>query len=155
MSVSATAKAALFAQETDEAFLPLLTVEHEDLDQPYHFVDNPVNVVSRGRTYLGFPFQVDLPPQDPDRPPRVRLTIDNVDRRIVQALRAIDTPPTITLEIVLASDPDTVEAGPFVMTLANADYDAVQIEGDLAHQDVLNEPFPGDTFNPAAFPGLF
>lgn len=155
MTVSATARAALFAQQADEAFLALLMIEHDDLPASLRFVNNPQDVTSRGNVYLGFPFTIDLPPQDPDRPPRVRLLIDNIDRQIVAGLRTIATPLTITLEVVLASSPDTVEVGPFAMTLASAVYDALTIEGDLAYQDVLNEPFPGDSFSPGRFLALF
>jgi hypothetical protein len=58
-------------------------------------------------------------------------------------------------EVVLASSPDTVEAGPFTMTLVAAEYDALVVTGELAFEDVLNEPFPGHGYIPSEYPGLF
>jgi hypothetical protein len=155
VTVSSRARKALFAQETDEVFLPLLTITHASLTTPIRVVHNPQNITSRGNLFVGYPFDMELPPADPDQPPRLRLTIDNIDRDIVASLRTLSTPPGVTLEVVLAATPDTVEAGPYVMTLTGVDYDALTITGDLAAEDVLAEPYPGDAFTPAKFPGLF
>ena len=155
MPLSSTFKQAVFAGETGEAFILLLTISHAQLAAPIRVAHNSQDVTSRGNVFAAYPFQIDLPAQDPERPPRVRLAIDNVDLAIVRSLRSISSPPAVTLEVVLASAPDTVEAGPFAMTLAGATYDANAIEGDLAFEDVLNEAFPGDRFTPANFPGLF
>jgi Domain of unknown function (DUF1833) len=148
--------AAVFKQETDEAFIPLLTIAHPDLEEgPIHVCLNSVDIISRGDTYIAYPFEIDLPNQDPEQPSRVTLTIDNVDRNIVAALRELEGAPTVTLEVVLASDPDIVEAGPHGFTLRNANYDILQIDGELAFEDILNEPFPAESFTPATHPGLF
>jgi hypothetical protein len=155
VTVSSRARTALFAQQTDEVFLPLLTITHASLATPIRVVHNPQNITSRGNLFVGYPFEMELPPQDPDQPPRLRIAIDNIDRDIVASLRALSTPPSVTLEVVLAATPDTVEAGPFVMTLTGVDYDALTVTGDLAAEDVLSEPYPGDSFTPAKFPGLF
>ena len=59
----------------------------------------------------------------------------------------------MTLLVVLASDPDTVEVRPFEMTLKDTRYNALVVEGDIAAEDVLNEPFPGESFTPNPFRG--
>ena len=78
-----------------------------------------------------------------------------MDREIVKSLRAIQAPLSVALEVVMASSPDTVEAGPFNMTLVAAEYDALTVAGELAFEDVLNEPFPGHSYIPSEYPGLF
>jgi hypothetical protein len=154
--LSSTARASIFAQETAEVWLFLLTITHPQLDQTLRFVNNLTDIVSRGQTYLGGPFELVLPDEvDEDQPPRVSISIDNVDRTIVEALRSISGAPAITLEIILASSPDTVEAGPFDFTLRDATGDAVAVTGTLAFEDLLSEPYPAGTFSPANFPGLF
>jgi hypothetical protein len=85
----------------------------------------------------------------------VALSIDNVDRTIVEAVRTVSSPPTASLSVVLASDPDTVEAGPFELTIREVQYDALVVTATMAVEDILNEPFPGDLFTPQNFPGLF
>jgi len=154
-TLSAAARAALFAPQTGEAFFVLLTITHPNLATPIRVVNNRANVVSGGETFIAFPFTVVLPEETEETPGRARLIICNVDRSIVQALRALESPPSISFVIVLASSPDTIEAGPFNFTLRQAGYDAMTVEGDLELEDFLNETFPADRFVPATFPGLF
>ena len=156
-SVSATFKAAVNAQETSEVFLVLLEIYHADIGPPttLYFVNNYEDVSSGGNTYTGFPFAINLPADLDNQLPTVQLQIDNIDRSIIAAIRGLSGPPTITIKVVLASSPDTIEAGPFEMTLRRIDYDAFTITGTLEVEDILNEPYPGDMFSPANFPGLF
>lgn len=162
--LSAAAVASAMAQETGEAWLLLLTIDHSTLAEPIRVAANHENVTSRGDVYVGYPFSLDLPDDAPNEMPRVRLEIDNVGvpdeadplaRRVSDYLRAIDSPFTASIEVVLASQPDIVEAGPFVMSCAKAEYDAGTVSGDLIFEDVLNEPYPAGSFVPASHPGLF
>jgi hypothetical protein len=154
-SVSAAFKRAVFAQETDEVFVFLLTIEHAELEEPMRVCSNSVQVVSRGEAYLPLPFGAMFPGEHDDELARVRLTIDNVDRRIVEAVRTITSAPTVTLEAVLASAPDNVEAGPYDFRLRDVRYDQLVVEGELSFEDLLNEAYPEGIFAPSDFPGIF
>lgn len=154
MTVSADFREGAFAQETGIAPLFLLEIDHESLSEPIRVVNNQTDIVSNGDTYVGLAFEIDLPSEDGDQA-RVQVRIDNVDRVIVDSLRAATGRPTFTLSVVLADTPDMVEAGPFAMTLSEADYDAGQVTGVLVFEDILSEPFPGDSFIPSTHPGLF
>jgi hypothetical protein len=154
-TVSAAARQAVNAQNTDEVFLLLLSLDHDELAEPVRVVNNTENITSRGNLFVAYPFEVNLPDEDPDQLARVQLRIDNVDRVIIDSLRAITDPVTVSLEVIMASSPDTVEAGPFSMSLVSASYDTLLVTGDLVFEDVLNEPFPGGTYIPSDYPGLF
>lgn len=154
-SITVTARQAVHAAETGEAFLVLLTIDHADLAAPIRVSSDGVDTVSRGETFAAFPFRLTLPEDSDDRPPRARLQIDNVDRQIVQALRQVSGPPSVLMEIVLASDPETVEAAFPDFTLQSAQYDALVVSGELGLESFLREPFPAQRFTPAGFPGLF
>ena len=154
-SLSSAAKAAIYAQETGEEFIILLTIDHTDLSAPIRVAGARTDVVSRGDTYLAFPFQIDLPQERDDEPPRVNLVIDNVDRQIVTAVRTMSSAPTVTMEVILASAPDTVEAGSFEFTLKRVRYDRLVVSGEVSYEDILDEQFPGGRFVPANFPALF
>lgn len=154
-TLSQAARRAINAQETEQVFLLLLTLDHEELAEPIRVVNNTENVTSRGALYVAYPFEIALPGEDPESVARVTLRIDNVDRQIVQSLRTVQAPLSTALEVVLAASPDTVEAGPFNMTLVAAEYDALVVTGELAFEDVLNEPFPGHSYIPSEYPGLF
>lgn len=155
MTISATMKAALFAQETDEVFLFLLTLEHEDLDPTIYLVDNTKDITSNGTVFTAFPFRAILPMNDPQQPPRATIEIDNVDRQIVTAIRSITGPPSISLEIIRAAAPDVIEISlkDFVMT--DVRYNKLTVTGTLSYENFLQEPYPGDDFVPSTFPGIF
>jgi len=153
--MTATAKAALFAQQTSEIFLPILDISHTDFDDTFRVVLNTESVTSNGNTYEPFPFLIDMPDETDDGSPNVTLTICNVDQQIVELLRSVSDSVTIELNIILESDPDTVEAGPFTFDLLNIKYDAFVVQGNLGYEGVMNEPFPGHKFTPDLFPALF
>lgn len=154
-SLSSAAQAAIFAAQTGQAFLILLTLSHDELAAPIRVTSDAVATVSGGETYNPFPFAIALPQERDDQLASTRLVIDNVDRSIVIALRSITSAPEVEMKVVLASSPDTIEAGPFTWTLKGAKYDALTVEGELAFEDILNEAFPGGSFVPQTHPGLF
>ncbi len=83
------------------------------------------------------------------------MTIDNIHRDIVIAIRDLTSAPTVEIKVVLSSDPYTAEAEFTGFELTNVTYDSLQVQGDLTIESFMNEPFPGDSFLPSTFPGLF
>ena len=154
-TLSDTAKQSIHAQITSEAFFILVTIDHADLGAPLRFVNNNEDVVSRSQTYLKCAFLVNLPTSKENELPEVQIQICNVDRAIAAQIRTLTSAPSLTLELVLASDPDTVEAGPFNLTLAQGEYDEFIVSGTLRYEDILDEPFPSGSFDPPNFPALF
>ena len=152
--VSATATASMMTEDTDEVWLPLVTISHADLGAPIRVVANNEDIVSRGNTFVGYPFELELPGQADDSPGEARLRIDNVDKQIVEAIRTITGPPTVLIEVILASAPDTVEIAIGAMTLRDVSYDALTIEGVLRFEDITIEPI-GATITPERFPAIF
>lgn len=154
-SLSAVAIGSTNDQNTGEVWLPLLTIAHpEILDGPIRLVSDMQDIVSRGNNYVALPFEIVLPGEDPDSPAKAVLRVDNVDRRIVQALRDLTSPPLVTIEVVLASQPDTVEVSYPDMTLRNATYDASYVSGELSFDAIYVEPV-SIVITPQRFPGLF
>lgn len=154
-SISLTAKQAINAPETSEAFLVLLTIDHADIDPPIRVSSDAVDTISRGNTFVAFPFELSLPDDTDDRPPRARLSIDNVDRKIVKAIRSINSAPSVLMEIVRGADPDIVEAAFPDFQMREIAYDALVVEGALTVEELEGEPYPARIFSPADFPGLF
>lgn len=155
-NLTPTALAASFASQTDEVFIVLLELSHPSFAETIRLCSNDQNVEHKGNIYSRFPFEVGLPDEEEETPPRVVLRIDNVDRRIVAEIRRVTgVPISISFFVVLASSPSLIEAGPFDFSLRDVEYDAATIEGTLVYEDVLAERFPGDEFTPARFPGLF
>lgn len=160
-NLSDIAVQALFNQETTESFVPLILLNHPQMPQPFRVAGSRSDVISNdtfgfNQTYYAYPFSIQLPDEKEDRPPEVSIILDNVDKRLVDFLR---TPargsPTVTLTIVLESSPTTIEAGPFEFTLRSVEWNRLTIRGVLSYEQILDEPYPAGTFNPAEFPGLF
>lgn len=152
--LSDTAIESINAHVTGEVWLVLLTISHSTLSEPLRFVNNNEDIESRSNTYKAFRFDVALPGQDPESPTKATLRIDNVSREIIKTIRTITSPPTITLEVILASDPDTIEASFQDLTLRNVDYDVTTISGELVFESIFTEPVTY-TMTPSRFPGLF
>jgi hypothetical protein len=142
------------AQFSDQAFLVLLTVTHPDLPDPIRVVRNRKQIVSRGNTFLAFPFEVELPTDGSDAP-QAQITVSNVSRRIGKALEALVTPPNCLIELVLASTPDTVERAWDQFLLTEASWDAFNLTGTISRRTYWDEPWPRKRVTPAGFPGLF
>lgn len=158
--LSLKALQAIYAQETGEVLMSLITISHPNLGSPLRFCNdykpNNAATVSKGRSFLFFPFDVTLPVDRADQPPEAKIVADVVDRSIIAALRAIPvtTPASLLLELALASQPDIIEAS-FNFTVRNVQYDALQVTATLGFEIFLAEPYPGDSCTPSNFPGIF
>lgn len=154
-TLSDAARIAANAQETEQVFLILLTISHDDLAEPIRVVANNQNVVSNGHTFAAYPFEITPPGDDLDGVPTAKLKIDNVDRQIVDTVRGISSPARVSMQVVLASSPDTVELEFSNMVLRQVEYDALVVEGTMEYEDVFHGVFPQHTFTPQSNPGLF
>jgi hypothetical protein len=147
--VSEQFKRSVFAQEVNDDYVPLLTITWNDPvvgAGTLRFARHHTSITSRGNTFLPMAFDLEMGVQSERELPRVKLTLDNVDRVIVQELEKLNTPAHVLVEVVLDSDHETVE-GSTDGTVRFANYDARAIELEL---DVLPamtvEPFGGYRF---------
>lgn len=155
-TLSSVAREAIFAAQTGEAFLVLLTLSHPDLADPIRVTSDSVNTVSGGNTFQRFPFTIGIPDEPEDVPPSARLEIDNVSREIIAAVQTVTGPPiAVRIEVVTASTTNTVECGPYDMILQDVSGNALTVGGTLTFENILNEPFPAGEFTPTDFPGCF
>jgi len=154
-NLSSDMLADLFATETDEAILALVTIDHDTLSTPIRVTSDAVETVSNGNTFQPFPFQYTFPDQSDENEATAKLKIDNVDRKITKAVRELSSAPTVTTQIVRGSDPDTIEASFPDFKLVNVSYDKHTVEGTLSLESLVSQPFGTHTFNPQYFPNLF
>ena len=155
MPISTAARTAMFAQETGEVFLAVLKIDHPDFTVPIRVVHNTQNVTYAGAEWIAYPFDLVLP--DATRTgrssPICRSTTSG--REIAAAVRAAVEPPTVTVALIRASDPDPAEVLWPEFTLRNVSWDAAALTGDLVLLNISNEPYPAHQFTPGYFPGLF
>lgn len=163
-SVSDAFRQALYAQESDEVAVCLITVTHPELTDPIRLSTDPTTRLStdpllygtksRGDDYSFVPINVMIP-EEGEEAPAATLEIDNTDLGLITAIRSVTQAASVKIEIVLASDPDTVEIEYPAMTVSHVDYDAQTIRFSLAIDSLATEPFPGTAFIPSMFPSLF
>lgn len=151
--LSPSGNVAANAISSDVAWLTLLTFSIPGED-PLRVVNNTENVISRGKTFLPCGFEIILPADDGEAVPLVKLTIPNADRSITEWIRGFEIAPNLMMEIVLSNRPDVVERSIDWMRLVDVTYDALQITGTLAVENVLSAGFPCENYSPTHFPGL-
>lgn len=146
--------AEILAHRGNVAEIVLVTIEAPGWPV-VRLTNNNIDVVSRGNTYLRCRMSVEMPDEHSMKESQGKITIDNVDQRLVETIRnTFGGVPTL-LEMVLGSDLNTVIMGPFELTGRNITIDQHAISMDLLYEDVLNEAFPADRFTPVTTPGLF
>jgi len=147
---------AINAPETDQVFLVLVEISDPSFSPPIRVCNNSVDITGpEGNTYLAYNFDISLPDDTEDSAPTCKITIDNVDRALTEGIRTLTSPPTVRTMVVLASTPTVIEADFSDFKLANITYDAMVIEGNITVESYAAEPWPGDSFIPSGFPGMF
>lgn len=162
--LSNAARQAVFAQDTSQVFIMLLTITHPNFVEPIRLSSDPTTLlpiagfrgtISRGNEYIYMPFSVALPSQDDTGIARANISIDNIDRQIVMYIRQADSALSVNLEIVMASSPDVIEVSAPDFRLEKVSYDALTVSGDLSLEYYDLEPYSKLRFTPNAFPGMF
>lgn len=163
-TLSTNAKKALFSQQTSEVFVVLLTISHSSFDRDVLISSDsyellPIagvrGIISRGQEYVYIPFEISLPTEDDSTTARATLSVENVGRELMEAVRSADSAVRVKIEVVLASSPDTVEISIDDFQLNTITYDAFTVSGDLTVEYYDLEPFPSLRFTPGDFPGMF
>ena len=163
-TLSTTARGAMFAQQTDEVFIVLLTISHDSFDDDIRVASDsreelPVagvrGVISRGEEYLYIPFDLTLPQQDDSGVSKASLSLDNVGRELITAVRSADSAVRIKIEVVLDSAIDTVEITLDDFRLDSVKYNALTVSGDISMDYYDLEPCPKQRFTPSDWPGVF
>ena len=158
---------AMFAPETGYYPILLLTISHPDMEQPLYVSSDATQrievsdaaivygTVSRGIDFIFLPLSLALPVDSDEEAPRTSISMDNIDRTLVPIIRALTSPPTITIELVMSCSLDIVEATFPDFDLTGIKYDSLTITGTLSLDMFVTEPFPLGSFTPSQFPGIF
>lgn len=154
--LSPAAARSILSCETDEIWMCAMRITHPSI-ATIRIVNDSVEAVRADGIYTPWAFEPILPNDTADANATVTVTMDNVDRDIVKLLRTITgEPPKCTLEVVLASQPDEVELGPFEFSILQGQSDITTLQLSLGYEeDFLNQGVPAQSYNPTSSPGLF
>lgn len=169
--LSPQALKAMFSSETDEQIITLLTIEDpSDPGTPIRLCDSftqrltslttddevVYGVVSRGQEYIFLPLEISLPSEEETGAGRCSIVLNYVTPEAIQLVRQnLVNPTQVTLELVLNSNTNYVEATFPGFQVIGATYTSESITLDLDMIDYTKEPFPCYNFTPNYFPGLF
>jgi len=155
-------------EESAEFYLVFLTLRHSRLGTPVRVVSDPKDFVLDGQTYTGFVFRIELL-TDTEGMPTAQLAVQNVDRRIGEAVLSAEGAPRIDIDVIagsefdLTADPRTelsagnsarVYAAPGLY-LTEVEADALEVRGRLRSWDYTQETWPGLRVTEDRFPGLY
>lgn len=156
-TMSSAALAALASESTKEVFLFLLevTLTVDGVLETYRFVNNTTKIVRNGIDYDPLHFKITLP-QEGENLSGASLTMDVVDRRIIEVMRKTSTQPKVSFMLIIASTPNgPPEAGPFIFDLTNMSYNNLSLSATLSYGNHLEAVFPRVIKTPYYFPALF
>jgi len=154
-----------------EVYVALFMIEHPEMDAPLRLStdpterlsDEPLTYGTRSAwstqnpiedPYLFILASTNLPSDLEDAPASGNLILENVDRRMAEVLRSVNTQGTIHMAVVLASSPDQVEVEYRDMRILSADMNAGEITVNFSRQPVEEEYYPADRMTKQRFPGM-
>ena len=149
-----------------DALVWFLTITHSNLLEPIRVVSDVFDYLVDGALYTGIVFDA-VPVTDSDQPPSAQLRIQNVDRRIGQALRdardraKVEAVARSTADFDLSKDPREPVGVPATIyafrhfELVDAEVNVAEINGRLMLADYSQEPWPSTRATADRFPGLF
>jgi hypothetical protein len=153
--LSAVALRSINAEETGEVWVPMVKLSGGGLTAPIRLAANGESVTHLGQVYQAFPFQMDLPDEEPEAQAVMRWSMDNTDLSFIEEFRKATGPITAEAFWVLASQPDTIEIGPLITELRGFEYDESTIGGTLQVAPLMEQAFSKRQFNPVNTPAIF
>lgn len=170
-TLSSNAIRAMFSQETDEQLITLVSITNPQTpSQPVRLAngftgrlaslttDEEVvyGVTSRGNEYVFLPLEITLPNEDDSGIGDCNIVLNYVTQEAIELIRShLTTSTPVSIELILSSSPDYVEAEFTGFYIISATYNAQSITLSLSAINYNREPFPCYTFTPKYFPGLF
>jgi nitrogen fixation protein len=160
--LSPTFVSTLLARESGTVVLMLVDIEHEDLETPIRIVNNTEDVVSGGNLYTAVGFEVRLPDDRDGTPRGAQLQIDNTTQWLTPTVRSLFGEFLVTIRIAIPSDAeavppeyDGIEMEYLPMQLTSLQMNETTVEATLSYENLANELYPPESFDPFHFRGLF
>lgn len=147
--------AQLFAQESNDPFLMLITLSHSTFASDIYLVNNTENVISNGRTFQAFPVNIRLPVDDGETAREISIEFDNVSLELIDEVRTVTNPIDLKIEMVLASNPDSIEISLEDLKLRSLSYNKQRISAKIYMDTFLNVELTSERYTPKNFPGIF
>lgn len=165
-NISAAARRAIESPNSVEAFILMVTINHPNLETPIYVNSDVVDYMYGGNRFIGCAFNLKLPTDDDQPPPKAQVSIRNVDAVIGLTILSLTSAPIFSVDLVAKSSfTDDVPRQPIGtpavllsaqgLTLQNVQCDEMQISADLVGFDISTENFPAIRSTQDRLPGLY
>ena len=154
-NVTQITREAITAPQTDKVFLLMLEISSSELVETLYFVQNNESILSNGKTYLPVNFSMTLPREESGKVQDTTISISAINRQIIEIVRTIVDPPTITVFIIRSDAPDVVEVGPWSFKLRNISYNVNTMSGNLLFETSLRNNISTIRVSNQTFPGVY
>jgi hypothetical protein len=163
-NLSARFRRQVEAVTADDPLVMFAEVYAADLLDPVRVNSDVTDYLYDGHLWIGCGFSLVFLSDD-ERPPRARISIPNVDRRIGAAALAVRS-VRLNLHLLLKSDFDDNEPRQPIgnpapeysarhLFLRNVSCDALALSAEIASFDLAAEPWPKIRSTPDLLPGLY
>ncbi|CAB3922207.1 DUF1833 family protein [Achromobacter deleyi] len=146
----------ILATSADDPLLELIEITHAGLAVPARFVNDTVDIVVEGNTFLACRFELSLPDDQDEQVPSARLSVDNIGRELTQWLEVSQggAGAKCRLILLLRSAPANLEFD-MTMDLTGLAITNYRVSGDLGFKNTLMQSAVTVRFDPTTSPGNF
>ncbi len=155
-NLSQDARRNVNATSADEPLLELIEIVHKDLATPARFVNDTVDIVIGGHTFMACRFDLSLPDDKDEQVPAAKLAVDNIGRELTEWLEVSQggAGATCRLMMALRSNPSNLEFD-MTMDLTGLSITNFRVSGDLGFKNTLMQSAVTVRFDPSTSPGNF
>jgi hypothetical protein len=147
--------AQLFAQESDDPFLTLVTLSHDSFADDVRLVNNSVPIISRDKEFIPFPMRIRFPVDDGETAREFSIEFDNVSLDLIAGLRTVTDEIHVKIEMILASMPNVVQIEVDELKIATVGYNKSTVQAKIILDNFLNTEMTSERYSPSNFPGLY
>ena len=151
--LSTELRAQIFAQESSDPFLTLLTLTAGA--STFRLVNNTKDVISNGQVFQAFPMKIRLPADDGENAREFQIDFDNASLILIRALRSVTDPIGCQIDMILASMPDVIQMSVGDLQIRSIMYDSKKISAKIVLDNFLTVAVTSERYNPLAYPGMF
>ncbi len=151
--ISDALKAQLFAQDSTDPFLTLVTLTNPTFTA--RLVNNSSDIVSNGFTYTAFPMNINTPTDDGDSVRDFTVEFDNVSVDLIANLRSVIGDIGVKFEFILASMPNVIQITYDDLVVRAITYNNKRISAKIVMDNFLAVAMTSERYTPSNFPGMF
>lgn len=146
-------KAQIFAQESDDPFLTLVTLNHQSFQA--RLVNNSTDIISGGNTYIAFPMKIRTPVDDGETVRDFTIDFDNVSLDLIANLRSVTGDISVQIDLILASIPDVIQMTHTDLLIRSISYNAQRISARIVLDSFLAVEMTSERYTPSLYPGMY